>query len=119
MPMSARDVFNPIDPPIEEDMANVRTFTVASHPFDVGTVHWAHVEGGPPSFDVEGAGPPAAHARHLRSINQLSRFEEKMADGFAVNSDVVRRHVKVLEIQDEHSVLRCPFQAHTRSKLRP
>jgi hypothetical protein len=42
-----------------------------------------------------------------------------MADGFAVYSDVVTRHVKVLEGQKEHSIFRCPLQAHTRGKLRP
>jgi hypothetical protein len=118
MPVGARDVFNAIDLPIEEDMANVRTFTMASHTFDVGTVLWAHVQDRSPSLDLERARPPAAHARHW-SINQLPRFEEKMTDGFAVYSDVATRHVKVLEIQKEHTIFRCPLQAHTRGKLRP
>jgi hypothetical protein len=40
-----------------------------------------------------------------------------MADGCAVYSNVSTRHVKILELQKEHSILGCPLQAHTRGKL--
>ena len=42
-----------------------------------------------------------------------------MADGFAIYSDVATRHVKVFEVQKEHSILGYTLQAHTRSNLRP
>jgi hypothetical protein len=98
VPVGARDVFDAFDPPIEEDVTNIRTLTMASHPFDVGAVHRAHVEDGSPSLYLDRAGSPATHARQLWSINQTPRFEENMADGFAVYSDIVTRHVKILEL---------------------
>lgn len=76
VPVGARDVFNAVDPPIEEDMTNIGTLTVASNPFDVGAVPRAHVEDRSPSFDIDRTRPPAAYARHLWSINQPPRLEE-------------------------------------------
>ena len=74
--VGARDVFNAVDSPIEEEMTNIGTLTVASNPFDVGAVPRAHVEDRSPSFDIDRARPPAADARHLWSINQPPRLEE-------------------------------------------
>ena len=51
--VGARDVFNAVDPPIEEDMTNIGTLTVASNPFDVRAVPRTHVEDRSPSFDID------------------------------------------------------------------
>ena len=117
--MGACDVFNALDPPIEEDMTNIGTLPVASNPFDVGAVPRAHVEDRLPSFDIDRSRPPAAYAWHLWSINQPPRLEEQMADGFAIYSDVATRYVKVFEVQKEHSIFGYPLHAHTRGNLRP
>ena len=43
-----------------------------------------------------------------------------MAEGLpGLPSDVSTRYVKVFEVQKEHSISGCPFQAHTRGNLRP
>ena len=76
VPVGARDVFNAVDTPIEEDMTNIGTLAVASSPFDVGAVPRAHVEDRSPFFDIDRARPPAADARHLWSINQPPRLEK-------------------------------------------
>jgi hypothetical protein len=95
--VGARDVFDSIDPPIEEDVTNICSLTMASHPFDVGAVHRAHVKDRSPSLDLDRAGSPATHARHLWSINHTPRFEEHMADGFAVYSDIANSEPKATQ----------------------
>jgi hypothetical protein len=42
-----------------------------------------------------------------------------MADWLAIYSDVATRHVKVFEVQKEHSIFGSSFQAHTWGNLRP
>ena len=42
-----------------------------------------------------------------------------MADGFAINSDIATRYVKVFEVQKEHSIFGCTLQSHTWGHLRP
>jgi hypothetical protein len=76
VPVGAHDVLNTIDPPIEEDMANIRTLTVASHPFDVRAVFRAHEDARSPSFDIDHPRPPGAHARYLWSVSGPPGLEE-------------------------------------------